>query len=348
YDKNKRLCSGAYDYKRDGCPDTYGWVADLVNGGFALPQEMLCPTNPLKGSEKLNDMVGVTDSVGSTGRLPNDLTFRLSEGNCTPSGILAGSPDTETRGAAVADYLLSRGYGSNYVSSWFLVRSAVKLASNSSSGVDLTMNASDCKGLKGGQGPLTIPMVETSQVATQAIPLLGDGAPGDVHEAVLSQTIPGFIVAGERLVEAFNDGPAHVASDDIDLIDDTDVILDATTGVHAWAFDILPTPETPAGVDIGTDGGAAGSGDNTIWLQDTRDWMALHGGGAKLNCNLLMADGSVINVIDENGDSFLNPGFQGSFDSGDGYLDGTVELTPTQCYSGASIERFATIKGSFE
>ncbi len=50
------------------------------------------------------------------------------------------------------------------------------------------------------------------------------------------------------------------------------------------------------------------TGSNT-YLQDTRDWYAIHGGGKKAACNILMADGSVKLFSDENNDKFLNPGF---------------------------------------
>ncbi|MCA9150122.1 MAG: DUF1559 domain-containing protein, partial [Planctomycetales bacterium] len=54
-DRQERFCTGAFDFRRDGCMDTYGWAADLVNINAALPNEMLCPSNPLRGIEKLND-----------------------------------------------------------------------------------------------------------------------------------------------------------------------------------------------------------------------------------------------------------------------------------------------------
>ena len=57
-DPQSRYCSGASDFRRDGCMDTYGWVADLVNVGDANMNESLDPSNPLKGSEKLNDLLG--------------------------------------------------------------------------------------------------------------------------------------------------------------------------------------------------------------------------------------------------------------------------------------------------
>ena len=51
-----------YDFKRDGCPDTWGWVADVVNLGAGKPQEMMCPGSELVGSEKLNDLIGLTNT----------------------------------------------------------------------------------------------------------------------------------------------------------------------------------------------------------------------------------------------------------------------------------------------
>src|SRR5262245_40412187 len=83
-DPDGRFCSGATDQTRDGCMDTYGWVADLVNIGAAKPTEMLCPTNPLLGLEKLNDFYGFnTSSPGteSAANLPNGGT-RYTVGIC--------------------------------------------------------------------------------------------------------------------------------------------------------------------------------------------------------------------------------------------------------------------------
>ncbi|HSG69796.1 MAG TPA: type II secretion system protein, partial [Planctomycetaceae bacterium] len=65
-DSRKRYCTGAYDFRRDGCPDTWGWVADMVNSGIN-PQEMLCPSSDLRGSEKLNDMIGSVNTSNKDG-----------------------------------------------------------------------------------------------------------------------------------------------------------------------------------------------------------------------------------------------------------------------------------------
>ena len=37
------FCSGAPDYRRDGCMDTYGWVADIVNIGDGNMNELSTP-----------------------------------------------------------------------------------------------------------------------------------------------------------------------------------------------------------------------------------------------------------------------------------------------------------------
>ena len=79
-DPQQRYCTGAFDYARDGCPDTWGWVADLVNSGAAKPGEMLCPSNPLIAPEKWNDLLGLTPT--NTGKDGAPIS-RLYCGACT-------------------------------------------------------------------------------------------------------------------------------------------------------------------------------------------------------------------------------------------------------------------------
>ena len=57
-DKQGRLCTGASDFRRDGCMDTWGWVADIVNQNAGNVDELACPTNPFAVPEKLNDLLG--------------------------------------------------------------------------------------------------------------------------------------------------------------------------------------------------------------------------------------------------------------------------------------------------
>ncbi|MEZ6067631.1 MAG: DUF1559 domain-containing protein [Planctomycetaceae bacterium] len=255
-----RLCTGSYDLLRDGCPDTYGWVADVVNLGAGMPQQMLDPSNTLTGCEKLNDMLG-GDTAGS-GKLPASLTFRLTQGQCGAASW--DLPDTAGRNSAVRA-MLEQGLGTNYASSWYFVRSVAK------TGLDGSGNAvtvADLKGLAGTRGPLTMTVLTTSGQPSSNIPLLGCAAPGDIGEAILEQTIPGFNQAGERLVETANDGPAqHDSSSELMTLMATGTIItpkDSSTDDCAYCDDVLPTPNDPTAANGGADG--------IIWLQDTRDW----------------------------------------------------------------------------
>lgn len=314
-----RYCTGAYDFRRDGCPDTWGWVADMVNSGAGLPQKMLCPSSTLLGSEKLNDMIG----VANTSNKDSAPLSRLSEGVC--STWTSGTEGTPARILQVAK-LLEDGYGTNYASSWFLVRSAPKQAGGAT--------AAGLKGFGGTMGPLTIRRLDSSRIASSAVSFMGCGAPGDIGEAVLSHDIPGFLAAGERLAESFNDGPGFWnASGSPAAID----LMPAGTNLVGAIPVELPDPNRA---------GTAGP-DGTLWLQDSRDWYAWHGRGSNKICNILMADGSVKAVVDLNGDGFLNPGFTGSATGGSGYTDATVELRPSEVYSGPWLDAQLT-KGNFE
>ena len=84
-------------------------------------------------------------------------------------------------------------------------------------------------------------------------------------------------------------------------------------------------------------------------LQDTRDWYAWHGDTA----NILMADGSVKQIHDLNGDKFFNPGFpvdptNPNSASAVGYTDGTVELNAFEVYTGTFLNTQIYQKGTFE
>lgn len=321
-DPSHRLCTGAYDWRRDGCPDTYGWVADLVNSGIRT-QEMLCPSSPLRGVEKINDFIGVTNTSDKDG-VP---VSRLKAGRCaTWTSANAGTPD---RIEAVRQ-LLQDGYGTNYAASWYLCRSDPKTTHDGSGNI---LTVAGLKGVAGTVGPLTQQRIDQSGLSSSIIPLLGCAAPGDLDEAVLSHDIPGFLEAGARLAETMNDGPA--AWDGSKL-----VLMPAGTDVKKAVPAKLPDAQSP---------GQPGA-DGKLWLQDTRDWYAWHGTGSSRHVNILMADGSVKQIGDKNGDGFLNPGHPvpaGTDSDLHGYSDSTVELGPAAVYSGPFLGRFIS-KGIFE
>ncbi|MFQ5730491.1 MAG: DUF1559 domain-containing protein [Planctomycetaceae bacterium] len=323
-DPTKRFCTGAYDFRRDGCPDTFGWVADLVNNGVNT-QEMLCPSSGLPGAEKLNDMIGRVNTSNKDGAPLR----RLRAGRCINWGG-TGSPMPPGSPARIASVmkLLEDGYGTNYATSWYLVRTGPKLNA-------LGRTVAGLKGFQGTLGPLTERALDHSGLSANVVPWIGCGAPGDVSEAVLSDNLGDFAEAGARLAESFNDGPA-IWSATANKI----VLMPAGTNWIAAQPRKLPDSNT---------GGLAGA-DGRLWMQDTRDWYAWHGAGkSSLHCNILMADGSVKAVSDRNADRFLNPGFSMARTNGnDGFTNGNVELTPREVYNGPGLGFNTILKGNFE
>ncbi|WP_261368042.1 DUF1559 domain-containing protein [Rhodopirellula halodulae] len=355
-------CSGASDFRRDGCMDEYGWVADLVNVGDGNMNESLDPSNPLKGSEKLNDLYG-SDTTDNKDAAP---LARLSAGMCgkadwqgTPgggsSGEFAGTdPLTDPRAELIARYFLTNGYNTNYAASWHLVRGMVKTEADPSSGELTTWSGGGFKGLGGSTGPLSVADLERSRISSSNVGFIGCAAPGDVDEAILQATL-GFdgngvwgtalnqteaveyIASGSLLTEAFNDGPAfwNATDGNLDLIGSNQTLL-AQIGCERGE-------PTTAGCAAPT-----GPGGNGIYLQDTRDWYAVHAG----SCNILMGDGHVEVFADSNADGFLNPGFPvtGLTEAdiaGVGYADDALEMPRDKFFAGIFIND-GYFKGNFE
>lgn len=360
-DSQGRMCSGASDFRRDGCMDTYGWVADIVNGGGGNMNDMLCPSNPLKGSEKLNDLLGADTNDAKDGAP----LARLAAGLCGQGswkGVNGGSgstfagtaEDTEARAEIVSRYFMEGGFNTNYAAGWHLVRGGLKVSVDTSATPPSVTSVGGQKGLAGSLGPLKMATAEKSRIPSSNIGILGDSAPGDIDEAILVRTLAydgvtrnifakgdtqssrTFIEAGQLLSEAFNDGPATFNSSGNKLT-------------------LIPAG-TPLNAQLACERGeatTAGCGPYDItsnyYLQDTRDWFAVHAGKA----NILMADGSVRVFYDTNDDGFLNPGFQiptGLSEAdylGVGYRDGIVEMSKDQFFGGLFLDDSA-FKGKFE
>ncbi len=329
-DPLQRLCTGAYDGRRDGCVDTVGWVADLVNGGVCKPQELLCPSNPAKGSEKLNDYLGVFTS-NATESSGDPSVFAL--GAC---GVVGSAWD----GTLLAQHFLSKGYGTNYMSSWFLVRGA-PLLQTAYAGGNVTVSypmgtnpENKIKGLRGTTGPLTRATVDSASISSSRIPLLADSNVGDVKEAYLEQTIPGYMPAGMRLVESYSDGPcAQVAAAGSLQAWGANIavtVVDSTLGTNLFLVEQPPQGVAPT---------------NPLpYLQDYRDFGPVHGSGKGGVCNVLFADGSVKAFVDQSGDGYLNPGFDVMTNNplpsaGVGYTSNLVELPVTDIFSGVFLTK---------
>jgi len=371
-DPQTRFCTGASDFRRDGCMDTWGWVADMVNSGAGSPAELMCPTSPLRGPEKLNDLIG-RDTTDNKDNAP---VGRLSQGVCGQanwkgvagtgaSGEFANTDiNTEERAILVAHAFIEQGYNTNYAAGWHLVRSAPKYNfDNSVTPVAMTTLAG-LKGLGGTYGPLTSRRLDAGNIPASRIGLLGDASPGDVDEAIMALTLATgqdaadtlgvsdpwinvsknnatYIEQGALLSEAFNDGPAffNTTDNEIDLM--------------ASNTNLIPWVECEKREDCGAAAGADAAS-TTGYLQDTRDWFAVHGSGKQANANILMADGSVQTFYDTGGqDKYLNPGFPipaGQTDAvyaGIGYRTADVELPPARMFNGIFID-IPTKSAAFE
>ncbi len=244
--------------------------------------------------------------------------------------------DTDERAAIISRALIEKGYNNNYAASWHFVRSGPKYTLDTSTtpptliGINQSSTNQGMKGLSTTDGPLVLARAENSKIPTSQLPLLGDAAPGDVNEAILTRTLKytasdpfangkteerTFLEAGALLTEAFNDGPANWNGTDVDLIlQNAELTTQYNCDTATRANCAPPT-----------------AGSNT-YLQDTRDWLCVHGGGDQGSCNIMMADGSVKEFYDLTGDKFLNPGFpvSGITDPADlagiGYNNDTPEL----------------------
>lgn len=359
-DPGGQLCTGAFDWRRDGCPDTWGWAADLKKVQAGNAAEMMCPTNPLRGIEKLNDMIAGTgvSTEAKEGAPPE----RIIDGFCNGFGGTA-APMDYTTDFARANFLAEKireGYNTNYASSWYMVRTTITAIDGGTKAMPInppiTSNPDGYKGLGGTAGPINQRVLSSSDVPASSIPLLGDAAPGDAREAILLQTLTDDLPIGARLCESFNDGPATYVdgTEGINQVKDGVAVnlLIPSSGIypHIGQNVVEGSANTDPTVDGEVDPTAFGT---ALWLQDTRDWGAVHSD----SCNILMADGSVKSPLDINGDSFLNPGFPvANYGGGDlsilaaevGYTDGVVELNPFEIYSASFLSYEVVGKGSFE
>lgn len=304
-----QLCTGAFDWQRDGSVTDVGWVADLVKQGTAVG-EMLCPSNPAKLSETYNDLLnadtatfdtcldrfGIAEGTDPSGA-PVVNPCRRIAGKFTGGTALA--PGSTARLKVVEDEILKKGFNTNYTASWFLVRSALYLDTSGNLKPKAPCTASN-KDRSCTLGPLVLARSDTGVKPPSFVPLLACGRSAETLSADI-----GPFHAGDGMVKSLTGGPVLKTS-------------------------AMAPPTFPAGT---LQTGAAGwwAKWNNETLQDYRAFGVPHRG----TCNILFADGSVRAYVDKNDDGFLNNGFPA--DPVTGYASADVELPVETVYSKWSL-----------
>jgi prepilin-type N-terminal cleavage/methylation domain-containing protein/prepilin-type processing-associated H-X9-DG protein len=297
-----KLCSGAFDWQRDGNVTEIGWVADLVNQGVPVGN-MLCNSNEAQASETYDQLFNLTpvmspcvDRVGTPTVLPDGTPFQspcmqIATGN--GGGEIAPGVG---RGKIIHDQIYKKHYNTNYTASWFLTRSGVNLDS-SGNVVNSSANAAcadpSLKQRYNTQGPMKRAKADT--VSSTYVPLLGDGAAGG---SLMPYSL-GDIQQGTPLVKTLTAGPVV-----------------RTTMANA-------SPGFPPGTPSST----WWSYWNRQVLQDYRSFGPVH----RNTCNILFADNSVRVYRDTNKDGFLNNGFPAN--PAAGFADDAIELDPEEVSS---------------
>lgn len=291
--RGQPLCSGAFDWRHDGCVTEIGWVADLVKEGTPVGK-MLCPSNPCQISRTYNDLLNMdaslsddcVDRLGSPSSTEPDGT--IVRNPCRAIVELGLAPGSEGRRLLVEQQVFNKHFNTNYATSWWLVRSGVKLDADGNLESKKAGCASSLLSRHSTIGPLIQVRADTAKCSSSFIPLLGCGAASKPLVMPIGTNSSGAFTA-----QCTTAGPV------------------TNPGMVAPRF----AAGTPCG---GSSGWLAGW---NATLQDYRNFSPVHRG----SCNLLFADGSVRSVTDANRDGMLNNGFQPT--AANGFGDKRIELS---------------------
>jgi prepilin-type N-terminal cleavage/methylation domain-containing protein/prepilin-type processing-associated H-X9-DG protein len=309
-DRQKKLCTGNFDWLRDGCVTEVGWVADLVTSGVPVGK-MLCPANTAQLSQTYyallqataSDFAPCTNPLGSPPKVGLDGLPIINP--CRRILETGMGPSDENRRELVEKQIYEKFYNTNYAASWFLVRTGPRLDANGNLVSADPRCPADIRHPSSTYGPLPLNEVDGSKAPSSIIPLLADAR---VATVTLPQNI-GNHVAGSELAQSMTAGP----------------VLTTT----------FSQPQFPPGTpQTGPNGWYA------TWLhqtlQDYRAFAPVHGDV----CMVLFADGSVRALVDSNRDGLLNNGF--SANAQVGFADSHIEVGPTEIFSLFSLRAVKT------
>ena len=298
-DSHSTVSSGAWDWKLDGCISEVGWVADLVSMGIP-PAQLNCPSSNVQLHEQYQTML---DFDPSTNQCANSLgtpirpSSRGTGMNVCRELSATSSPSDRT---GILASLLEDGYNSNYVATWLMTRSDLRLddageLAGSPAGCTASLENRNCT-----VGPANKARIGMAAVSSSIVPVLACAQMGDFTTAVLSHDIGPFS-SGSRLSKGMTGGP-------LDPMTTRPPVMGTGTGMDKWWPYWSKT------------------------IQDYRAFAPVHG---RRGCNVLFLDGSVGTFIDDNGDGLLNNGFRAS--STNQFIDDSIELPRARIYSGWTL-----------
>ncbi len=322
-DPRGRLTTGGFNPRYDGCPDTFSWIAAIQSVKAGNGKDMMCPSSPCAGTAGLQELL-VADEVDGERAGKDRQGFSFCKG-------LADEEPAER--LEIVSRFVERGYNTTYNPSWLLTRSAPRIQLGATPTLELPGGEkTDLRWLANTRGPLTLQEIERAEVPSNQIPMLGDGAVGDIDDALLGSTLDeeSGLVQGRRLTTILIEGPSVWNGDKENV-----VRVRSKLKLDALLLDEPPRVGEAVTVERARKINRAG-GDAV--LREARHWMAIHASGM----NLMMSDGSVKLVRDLNGDGYLNPGFPVTGDESEleltvGYTDNVCEIGAPEVFTGTML-----------
>jgi prepilin-type N-terminal cleavage/methylation domain-containing protein/prepilin-type processing-associated H-X9-DG protein len=302
-----QFCSGAFDLERDGVPTEIGWVADAVVRG-TVAGEMMCPSTPANANKAIEQLITMapaemitTSFYDRLGR--EDYTDEMGQIQTNICRLILArswaAADTD-RVAAIGTRVIEQGYNTNFAASWFLTRTGFVLDENGNPRQSATTGGtaaerSDDRGRNVTIGPLTTATLDSGKAPASTVPLLTDASILGNLSSPISEAIQGPYTTSMVGSPVGNKGQN---------------VTNFSTGALTDSTFFLETPPTGTLSREGVDGWLK------RWNHDTRQdyrGISVHHSGT---ANVLMADGSVQALVDQNGDGFINNGFDGPNEPG--------------------------------